>query len=53
MEEASWWNTYGCTLPNPRRTLPAPEYRAHLAILSGRAEKEHEEAEKARAANKR
>lgn len=52
MQDAVFWSEYGCPF-DARAVLPAREYQAHLAILSGKARKMRDEAEKSRRRSKR
>ena len=41
IQDALWWQEYGCPV-NPR-DLPEYEYKAHFAVLEGKAKKRREE----------
>lgn len=57
LEEARFWQEYGCPLPNPRSQLPYREWAAHQAFLMGlqearMRERKKQEAEARRAKQK-
>lgn len=46
MEDHLVWSEYGAPF-DPRSSLPRREYRAHVAILQGKAKKSNEKADDA------
>lgn len=47
VEDAIMWQEYGCPF-DARARLPAREYQAHLALITGQREKAAEDARRAR-----